>query len=115
MWIRSQNGNRLCEAYGDIFIVDSELEEPTWAIIRLDRRTVTEHETKTGGTILGEYDTEARALEVLDEIQEYIDNQDATNFSKQEILNLLMSGVISEEVAKEKGNKLTNIYQMPQE
>ena len=59
LWIRSQNKKKLIKV--DMIEIDKQIEGP--AIIFSHEYT------------LGEYDSKERALEVLDEIQEFIENE----------------------------------------
>ena len=88
LWIRSQDKTTLIKSY-EIYIT----EQQNKYLIRAKR---TSH-------ILGSYNTIERALEVLDETQDFIENRDTTKITQD------IHGITSEvEIAK-------RVYNMPKE
>jgi uncharacterized membrane protein YfhO len=98
MWIRSQNKEKMMK-----------VEEIYIALTNKQFRIYSDE------VFLGEYKTKERALEVLDEIHEYIENEYMTNKTKENITRMFIANEISFETFEEKLNKLKTVYEMPKE
>lgn len=91
MWIRSQNGKSLSDC--NSFAVESFFEQ---------HKAVTLNNRSGISVVLGVYSSEEKALKVLDEIQDYI--EDAQNGT----IDDMGRGCFAL-------NKRTQIYEMPQD
>lgn len=96
IWIRSQNGNRLCFVK-DIEIIDVEKLCNDWAIKRIFSHA-TYFPIYVDGAEIASYRTKKRALEVLDEIQDRIIEKDLSEFWGYEL-----------------ANSINPVYEMPKE
>ncbi len=95
LWIRSQNKHSLSKVY------DLQLDSFN---TKKDKVLIINSRTNTDCRYLAEYDTEERALEVLDEIQRYL----------TPTVQMLDETIGNKQVCQV-GNIMTMVYIMPQD
>lgn len=106
LWIRSQDKERLVQVKNFDLFTDEDIEEN-------DEFRIYTYVDENRSYLLGTYKTKERALEVLDEIQEYL------RFSKNaEINNKDFLRYLNEVCGQEKCNEILNnisVYEMPKD
>jgi len=98
LWIRSQDRDRFVKNYAYIYLFNPCMEDEEYTI-----RHIYAYINESNQVFLGEYKTQERALEVLDEIQNHIVNIGKTYIKTNE--NGIPDGLFHYD----------SLYEMPEE
>ena len=114
MWIRSQDRKEITKV-DNVSIMETNDMQGNGKLIKRYGGYIHSYVGEGSYIRLGEYTTEKRALEVLDEIHEYIENEYMTNKTKENITRMFIANEISFETFEQKLKELKTIYEMPKE